>query len=667
MSEQDQLLLTYTLFASVYPTEKTERVDRPWGDLVQDIRAAPIYIDKQHCPLISLCEYGDEIDGAHKSIRYADNVRRCYGVELDYDGELMTLADAAAKLSEARIQSLLYTSPSHRPHAPRWRVLLPLSEPAVPEKRAEYAGRANRVLGGVATPESFRLSQSFYIGRVRNTEYEVLETEGRQIDLAAELEAMYPIGHEKDGEIKRDERTDTQLRECFARGEGRYEAMLKLSSRWAVRGLTVDDIESSLLELLGNQPHNADGIDLRTRARPLAESAWRKYGDSRKKSSAVLPNDAASAAQPAEAASAQATQGPSDPPPRAPMQWTLLRGRTPPERAWHISHWLTDGPTLLSGLGGIGKTLLAQTIATALAMGRNFLDTVHGEHKVLFWACEDSHDELWRRQVAICRYFDIEIDALEGRLIVESRLGQDNSLYVPVFGVPTWTPLLLELMSQVKDYGAQTLILDNIGQTYGCSENDRHAVTTFLNRFPAVCPATVLLGHPAKAVGSEFSGSTAWENAVRMRWWLGTQLPDQKEEEPEPDQNVRYLSKRKTNYTIKDYRKFEYRDGVFVPESDSTGPGSFTARYTFAHRQQGAEEVILEGISVLKGIGQHGRSAPTSPDYLPKKLTQMKLTQGFTDKELRDALNRLLLANRVKEVEIGKLANRQPRMGLVAL
>lgn len=351
---------------------------------------------------------------------------------------------------------------------------------------------------------------------------------------------------------------------------------------------------------------------------------------------------------------------------RQPMRWPDLQGKSPPERAWHIDHWLTEGLTLLSGNGGIGKTLLAQTIATALALKRNFVDAVNSEFKVLFWACEDSHDELWRRQVAICRYFDVNLQDLEGKLIIEPRAGQENSLYLPVMGTPTWTPLRKELESQMNDYQANALILDNIGQTYGCSENDRHAVTAFLNGFTAISPVTLLLGHPAKAQGSEFSGSTAWENAVRMRWYLGAQLPDQKqdEDEAEADQNVRYLAKRKTNYTVKDFRKLVYQNGVFVPER-AEEMGSFTQRYTFAQRNTEAERTVLRAMNELKAIGMYGRAAHTSPDYLPKKVTQMKLGGDCTERELRDALNRLLLKKQVQEIEVGRLANRQPRMGIV--
>lgn len=356
---------------------------------------------------------------------------------------------------------------------------------------------------------------------------------------------------------------------------------------------------------------------------------------------------------------------------RRPMDWNALQDREPADRVWQISHWLTGGPALLAGSGGIGKTLLAQTVGTALALGRRFIDDIPQPLRVLFWACEDDHDELWRRQAAICRYFEVPLCDLQDKLVIEPRLGLDNTLFSQSFGAPGWTSLRNELASQCQDYKTDVLLLDNIGQTFGGSENDRHHVTAFVNGLSGIVTdrpfSTILLGHPSKQLGSEFSGSTAWENAVRMRWYMGAKLPDQEQDDGQiEDPNVRYLAKRKTNYTVKDYRKLSYQDGVFVPEGVGAPGGSFTDRYTFAQRQEETEETILWAIGELKAIQMSGRASPSSPDYLPKKMAQMKLSRGCADRELRDALNRLLLKQRVKEIEVGRLSNRLPRMGLVA-
>jgi RecA-family ATPase len=349
---------------------------------------------------------------------------------------------------------------------------------------------------------------------------------------------------------------------------------------------------------------------------------------------------------------------------RRALEWGTLSQSAPPDRPWLISHWLSTGATLLAGSGGVGKSLLAQTIATALAIGHQFIDAIAAPKRVLMWACEDDHDELWRRQVAICSLFDYPMADLAERLIIEPRLGADNALFTPVYGAPTWTPVREELREQVGDYKAEVLILDNIGQTFGCSENDRHAVTVYVNGCAIAAPAVLLLGHPAKAAGSEFSGSTAWENAVRMRWYLGTTLPDQepeKAEDTEIDESTRYLAKRKTNYTTRDYRKMTCQNGVISMEGNALGSSS---PYMVAETRASAERYVVQGILDLERIGMHGRAAPSSPEFLPKKLATMKLIGAHTPKEIQAALNRLLLAGKLKEMEVGRLANRMPRMGL---
>ena len=353
---------------------------------------------------------------------------------------------------------------------------------------------------------------------------------------------------------------------------------------------------------------------------------------------------------------------PKPPPPRATIDWAELDGREPPPRSWVVDHWMGRGPMLLAGAGGIGKSLLAQTIATALALGINYVDAVAEPQTVLMWSCEDDRDEIWRRQVAICRYFDVSIKELTGRLIIEPRLGRSNALFGLAFGQPTWTGLREELVEQVNDYRASVLFLDNIGQVYGGNENDRHHVTTFVNGLSGITEwplSTVFLGHPAKMAGSEFSGSTAWENAVRMRWFLGTHLPDQPEAATVED-GVRYLAKRKTNYSVKDWRRLTYRDGALICDSAPTGP----AAYSSQARRDDARRCVLSSLRKIAATGITCNASTASPDYLPKRIVGMKLAEDYTGKELAEAMNSLLLDGRLVVRKVGTYSNRTPKMGI---
>ena len=63
------------------------------------------------------------------------------GIEADYDGEKIGFDDAKALLSEGHIRAILYTSPSYKEDAPRWRVLCPLSQEYPPDRRNAFMAR----------------------------------------------------------------------------------------------------------------------------------------------------------------------------------------------------------------------------------------------------------------------------------------------------------------------------------------------------------------------------------------------------------------------------------------------------------------------------------------------------------------------------------------------
>lgn len=269
-----ELLISYTIFDSMSPITAPLMSDVPWETFFERIASPLGYLNKKDCRLISMAQYGDQLSNKG-CIRHADNVLRVFGAEIDYDGELMSMEMAAQKLQAASIRAALYTSPSHQTAKPRWRVLLPLSEPGLASSRRLFAARANQVLGGIATKESFALSQSFYIGKVKGSPYEAIQTTGRCIDQAVDIEPLFP---RETGAANGQYYTDDELWHRFKNGTGRYEAMLKLSTRMALKGIDADDMESKFLaEFEGTNSRNADGIDLAERVRGICDSAAAKF------------------------------------------------------------------------------------------------------------------------------------------------------------------------------------------------------------------------------------------------------------------------------------------------------------------------------------------------------------------------------------------------------
>lgn len=348
------------------------------------------------------------------------------------------------------------------------------------------------------------------------------------------------------------------------------------------------------------------------------------------------------------------------------LNWTALEGHDPPPRFWHLPEWLGDDPCLFSGRGGAGKTLIAQAVATSLSIGLEYFTAAPTKPvNVLMWACEDSADELLRRQLDICQHFGVRLADLAGRLHIEARRGLDNTLFATAFGAPVFTGLRDELAEQIRDYRASVVILDNIGQVFGGNENDRHHVTSFVNGLYGIGARAVqhftpvLLGHVSRSQGSEFAGNLAWENACRMRWYLGNTLPDQEpedEDEP-PDPDVVFLAKRKSNYSSRDFVKLTYRKGLMVPAGIAVAdydPGAETA-----------EQVVLAAFDTITTAGIAPTDGRTSPDYLPTVIKRMDLSRTFTKRELAAAMGRLMGQGKLRRTQVGQYPNRNPKFRLV--
>ena len=77
------------------------------------------------------------------------------GIEADYDAGKMSVDEACRKLREAGLAALIWTTPSHAPEAPRYRILCPTSKELPVSGRKALIARLNGVLGGVLDGASF--------------------------------------------------------------------------------------------------------------------------------------------------------------------------------------------------------------------------------------------------------------------------------------------------------------------------------------------------------------------------------------------------------------------------------------------------------------------------------------------------------------------------------
>ena len=189
MALQDALdrPLAVTHFRSRAATRKSQKLNtlRELAELIEWQKAD----SKEKAPWLKLATFGSE-KSDKGSYRTNGNVKAVTGLEADYDGEQMTPEEGRDKLDKAGVAALIYTTPSHTPEAPRWRVLCPFSVDLPPEDREGHMARLNGVLGGVLDPASFTLSQAYYFGGVSGgAKVQTFLSEGRFLDRASDLDA----------------------------------------------------------------------------------------------------------------------------------------------------------------------------------------------------------------------------------------------------------------------------------------------------------------------------------------------------------------------------------------------------------------------------------------------------------------------------------------------
>jgi hypothetical protein len=181
--------IVVTFFSNLAATDKREEI-APFEELASLIRniTAPT---KDALPLMVFSRFGDKKTNQN-CLRWDGNVVAVTGILVDYDREEMPIAEAVARLTEAGITAIVYSSPSHTPEKPRWRVGCPLSQEMALDAHYRLVSRLNGLLGYVLAGESWTGSQSYYLGSVNNNPAHQVEivVGSRTIDQADDLDAI---------------------------------------------------------------------------------------------------------------------------------------------------------------------------------------------------------------------------------------------------------------------------------------------------------------------------------------------------------------------------------------------------------------------------------------------------------------------------------------------
>ncbi|MGA7180455.1 MAG: AAA family ATPase [Thiobacillaceae bacterium] len=195
--------------------------------------------------------------------------------------------------------------------------------------------------------------------------------------------------------------------------------------------------------------------------------------------------------------------------------------RSEPAAPRFVLPWLLpEGQvTLLASHGGIGKSMLAETLAACAVAAHAFLGLPVERQRVIYYSAEDDRDILLYRLAKICRALGIDPDELEGNLHLLDMTDRDPTLYRG----GKVTEQYRYLGAQIRAHGTGLVIIDNASDVYDDNEISRPRVREFLRHLRQLNCTTLLLSHVDKATaraggGSEsYSGSTAWNNSVRSR------------------------------------------------------------------------------------------------------------------------------------------------------
>jgi RecA-family ATPase len=341
-----------------------------------------------------------------------------------------------------------------------------------------------------------------------------------------------------------------------------------------------------------------------------------------------------------------------------PAEWA---GMVPPPRVWVWDQWMPLlQATLLTGKGGVGKSLLAQQLATCIALGLPFLGKDTRQANALYLTCEDDADELHRRQDAICKALGVEMSDLAGRLFLSPLAGKTGN-HLATFS----TSGTLEVGNrywEVEKFALGNsvgfIVLDNASHLMIGDHNDLSTVAAFLGLLNGLAlkieGAVSILHHPNKA-GDDWLGSVAWENQVRSRLVM-------KPSDVDGDTDARLLINPKANYAPKDSRlEFRWHKGAFVRDDDLSNDVHAALNLTIAATQDNSAFLLC-----LRERTRERRavSESRSSTFAPSVFVAMPEARGVSKARLEAAMNRLFRIGAIERAVLWRGPDRKDVCGL---
>jgi RecA-family ATPase len=362
----------------------------------------------------------------------------------------------------------------------------------------------------------------------------------------------------------------------------------------------------------------------------------------------------------------KANSAAADPPP--PLKWLDMStfDKDPvPERKWTVRDRVPAGQAgIFSGEGGTGKSLTEMQRAVAHVTGKDWLGSMPEQGPAIYIGCEDDADENHIRLAAIAKHYDVKFrDLIDGGLHILPMIGKDATLCAarPKSGTMETTVLYRQLREAAGDIKPKNISIDTLSHAFAGSEVDRVQVYAFMRHMQALAGVSggsvTVLSHPSLVgiqSGSGLSGSTAWHGAPRFRIYMTAAAAEQGQTTDPDLREIRWL---KNQYGARgETMVLRYQHGLFLPLA---GASSLDR----AARDAKADDVFLD---LLRRYAREGRhvSHSTGRGYAPKEFADQDEAKraAITSRHLKDAMNRLFAAGRIRVEQYGKPSNPHHRI-----
>jgi len=340
------------------------------------------------------------------------------------------------------------------------------------------------------------------------------------------------------------------------------------------------------------------------------------------------------------------------------------QGRPVPPRDWIVPGWIPQRQTtLIYGDGGLGKTILGLQLATACATGCQWLGLDVLRCRALVVAAEDEQDELHRRQADINAALGVNFSDL-GDLIWLPRIDAENSLMMfERFEKPAPTEFSQQLIEAARDFAARLVFLDSLHDFFDGEENVRTHARRFIKLLTAIARAidgaVVMTAHPSLEglkSGTGTAGNTAWSNACRSRLYLRRPADTENDTDAE---DTRVLRRMKANYARSGAElMLRWREGAFEREHEPSG-------VVKAIENTRAERAFLACVDAAIEQRRALSDSKNASNYAPKVMASFPEADGFKQRDLEAAMNRLFNTRQIVNGAPFVRANRHPAAGIV--